>query len=163
GREPTLQSADDASRKRLVEAERIADGERRLSNFEISRAADRDRWRHSPHAHQADNRKILVRRHPDDVCPHRLPRSKPHRRRIRNVVQFTIGDDVASMSPDQASPGLNLCLLAARGRNLGTAANDLHYRGRHALEKRDGGPFKVGEIAPWLDRPGGGRREKLIV
>jgi len=75
------------------------------------------------------------------------PESEPHRERGGALDHVIIGDDMSGLVPDEAGPGLYLRLLPARGRNLGTAADNLHDRGRHALEQRNGGPLIVGEIA----------------
>jgi len=60
GREPPLQGADDAGGERLIETERIADGERRLPDLRSPRCRPRSPAA-SANAAQTDNRKVVVR------------------------------------------------------------------------------------------------------
>jgi hypothetical protein len=74
-----------------------------------------------------------------------------------------VGDNVASLIPDEAGAALLLYFLPARCRHLGAAADDLDHRGRDPFEQLDGSAFKIGKIATRLNWTRIGRRVELIV
>src|SRR5215471_7779460 len=90
-----MQCADHSEGERLVESERIADREGKLTDLEVGRAANSDRLRNHPGIAQTDDGEVIVRGRADDVRCNGLTSGKPDRHVGRTVDHMVVGDDIA--------------------------------------------------------------------
>ncbi len=137
------EGAHDPGRERLVEAERVADGEDLLPDEEILRGADEDRPQRRSRREDPEDGEVAVgggadeRRRPGRAVGER------HARRGRPLDDVEVRDDVACRVPDEArtlAPG-NLGHPEEAGLAAGEA-RDEDDRGARLAEERRSSPFR---------------------
>jgi hypothetical protein len=166
GRQPPPQGADDTGGERMVESERIADGEGPLSDLKIGRTADGDRFRQLARVAQMDDGEVVIGSRADDLRVDDFTRRHAHFDAARSLHDMIVGDDVPGLVPDEAGAGLHPDDLIAFRRDLllGRAAADhLQHRRRHGIEDCDGRALGLGQVAARLDRTRAPAREQKLV
>ena len=96
---------DDTTGHRLVEAEGVTDRKGELTDFELRRAADRERWRQRACIPCPKHCQIVVRRRADDGRARDLARRKTDGDLTCALHYMVVGDDVAVIVPHKSSAG----------------------------------------------------------
>src|SRR5260370_19602577 len=146
-----MQGADHSEGERLVEAERIADRESKLADFEVGGAANRDRLWNRLRITQTNNSEIIIWCRADDIRRDGLPAGKPDHHIRRAVDHMVVGDDIAGAVPDKSGSGLHARTVLIKDISAALPPYDLHDRRRDSLEQCGDGLLGIGEVTARRD------------
>ena len=79
GRKPAFKRADDPAGQRLIQSERIADGERQLPNLQVGRRSKGGRRWQLLDVLKLDDGEVIIRSNADDIGLDRFSRCQPDR------------------------------------------------------------------------------------